>query len=90
MDLAEKANISTNFVSGIERGLQWPYPETLQSLAAALDVKVYELFRPETETGPGIGEYMERFTNDVMIVVQESVGRSLNKVRKLYTVKNGQ
>jgi transcriptional regulator with XRE-family HTH domain len=85
MELAEKSSISMNFVSEIERGLKWPYPETLQNLAGALGVEAYELFKPENgETGPDMGEYMNRFSNDVVIAVEESVKRSLQNVKKQY------
>jgi len=84
MELAEKAEISMNFLSEIERGLKWPYPETLQNLADALGVEVYELFRPENEADPGMGKYMDRFTKDVMIAVEESVKKSLLNVKKRY------
>ena len=84
MELAEKANISMNFLSEIERGLKWPYPENLQNLADSLDIEVYELFRPETALEPEISKYMERFTKDVTIAVQESVKKSLQNVNKQY------
>ena len=84
MELAEKADISMNFLSEIERGNKWPSPENLQSLADALGVEVYELFRPESETDPGMGKYMERFSRDVMIAVEESVKKSLLNVKKRY------
>ena len=84
MELAERANISMNFYSEVERGLKWPYPETLQNLANALGVEVYELFRPESEIDPGMGKYMERFSKDVMIAVEESVKKSLLNVKKRY------
>jgi transcriptional regulator with XRE-family HTH domain len=84
MELAEKANISMNFLSEIERGNKWPYPETLQNLADSLGVEAYELFRPEKETDPDIGRYMERFSRDVMIAVEESVKKSLQNVKKQY------
>jgi transcriptional regulator with XRE-family HTH domain len=86
MELAEKADISMNFLSEIERGLKWPYPETLQNLADALDIEVFELFRPQGEDVPGMEEYMRRFSNDVSLAVQESVQRSLQNVKKQYGV----
>jgi transcriptional regulator with XRE-family HTH domain len=42
--LAEKAKISAGFLSAIETGRKWPYPETLAGLAEALDVAVGTLF----------------------------------------------
>ena len=84
MELAEKADISMHFLSEIERGNKWPYPETLQNLADAIGVEVYELFRPENENDPGMDKYMERFSKDVMIAVEESVKKSLLNVKKRY------
>ena len=84
MELAEKADISMNFLSEIERGNKWPSPENLQNLADALGVEVYELFRPENENDPGMGKFMERFSKDVMIAVEESVKKSLVNVKKRY------
>ena len=84
MELAEKANISMNFLSEIERGLKWPYPENLQNLADCLDIEVYELFKPEGEATPDIGKFMERFTKDVTIAIHESVNKSLQNVNKQY------
>jgi transcriptional regulator with XRE-family HTH domain len=84
MDLAEKANISMNFVSEIERGRKWPYPETLQNLAKAFNIAVYELFKPEDESDPDIREHLDRFSNDVTIAIEESMKKSLQNVKKQY------
>jgi transcriptional regulator with XRE-family HTH domain len=43
--LAEKAGISVTFLSNIERGNNFPLAGTLCSLAHALDVEVFELFK---------------------------------------------
>ena len=40
--------ISPNFLSNIENGKKWVSPKTLVQLAQALNVAVYELFKPET------------------------------------------
>jgi transcriptional regulator with XRE-family HTH domain len=44
-DLAEKAGISITFLSNIERGNNFPLARTLCSLAQALGVEVFELFK---------------------------------------------
>ena len=46
-DLAEKAQISITSLSDIERGNNFPQAKTLCSLAQALDVEVWSLFRGE-------------------------------------------
>jgi len=43
--LAERAQISISFLSMIERGERAPHLETLQKLAAGLEVQIEELFR---------------------------------------------
>ena len=84
MELAEKADISMNFLSEIERGNKWPYPDTLQNLAAALNVEVFELFRDENGAENGAGEYMNRFSNDVIIAVEQAVKKAVHSVREKY------
>ena len=45
--LAEKLDISTNFLSDIERCKAWVSPNTLVRLAAVLNVEPYELFKAD-------------------------------------------
>jgi transcriptional regulator with XRE-family HTH domain len=73
-ELAKKANISMNFLSEIERGRKWPYPETLQNLAEALGVEVFDFFKTrEDETAPGIEEYLDRLSTNIAAAVEKSV-----------------
>lgn len=43
-ELAEITGLSTSFISSMERGINAPSFETLESLAKALDVPVRDLF----------------------------------------------
>lgn len=43
-ELADKANTTKSSLSRIEKNKQWPRPETLESIADALGVKVYQIF----------------------------------------------
>ena len=45
--LAEKVDISTNFLSDIERCKAWVSPNTLVKLASVLDIEPYELFKAD-------------------------------------------
>lgn len=47
--LAEKASMSADFISTLERGLSNASFETLQKLAEVLEVEVSELFTPIEE-----------------------------------------
>jgi transcriptional regulator with XRE-family HTH domain len=80
-DLAEKAGISIPFLSDIERGNKWPYPETLTSLAKALNIEVFELFKPEG-VPDDIKILMSRFSEDI----SRTLNQSLDTVYKQYRV----
>jgi len=45
--LAEKLQISANFLSDIERCKAWISPDTLVKLASALNIEPYELFKAD-------------------------------------------
>ena len=45
--LAEKVDISTNFLSDIERCKSWISPNTLVKLAFVLNIEPYELFKAD-------------------------------------------
>jgi transcriptional regulator with XRE-family HTH domain len=76
-ELAKKANISMNFLSEIERCRKWPYPETLQNLAGALGVEVFEFFRTQEDEAapdtPDIEEYLNRLSTNIAAAVEKSV-----------------
>lgn len=72
--LAEKADISVPFLSSIERGTKWPYPETLAKLADALDADVGALF------SPNIGRKTGACTSDVLRAVFESHQKAMDEV----------
>ncbi|GHV32218.1 hypothetical protein AGMMS4952_22210 [Spirochaetia bacterium] len=80
-DLAEKAGISITFLSDLERGNKWPYPDTLTSLAKALDIEVFEFFRPE-RMPDDMKTLMTRFSEDISRILNQS----LDAVYKQYKV----
>ncbi len=78
--LAEKAQISDIFLSHVERGLKFPQPERIVSIAQALDVEVYELFKPQ-QLPESSTELMNRLTYDII----DKLTFSVNEVMKQYT-----
>ncbi|GHV02693.1 hypothetical protein FACS189485_03870 [Spirochaetia bacterium] len=82
--LAEEAGISVNFLSGIETGKQWPYPETLMNLSKALDIEVYEFFKPEEAVPSNIGVILTRYTEEASLKLTQMVSNSLESLRKEY------
>jgi transcriptional regulator with XRE-family HTH domain len=83
-ELAKEANISTNFLSEIERGIKWPYPKTLQNLAEALGVEVYEFFRPINAENLNIEEYINQFSTDTAIIVKKSIKDAFFNIKRQY------
>jgi transcriptional regulator with XRE-family HTH domain len=71
-DLAERAEISIPFLSDIERGNKWPYPDTLSKLAEALKVEIYELFRKESPLTNENRDYTARIVKEILIAQKEA------------------
>jgi len=67
--LAEKAGISTQFVAMIELSRQFPSPEVLERIAAALDIESYVLF----SVPPSPESSMERLHRDIIREVREVI-----------------
>jgi transcriptional regulator with XRE-family HTH domain len=72
--LAEKVDISVNFLSDIETRRGWVSPLTLVKLAQALEIEVYELFRPEEEVNGVAKDVISRFIKDFSLVFEQSLG----------------
>jgi transcriptional regulator with XRE-family HTH domain len=82
-DLANKANISITFLSDIERGNKWPYPDTLTNIAKALNVPAYELFKLDEDMPPEAKNTMTQFSQDITRTINET----LEVVYKKYNVQ---
>ena len=67
--LAEKADISTTFLSKIERGIKYPTSETVSGIANGLGVELCELFQQE-EIPKNYNNTLDRLQNDVMKTVE--------------------
>jgi len=79
-DLAEKLDISVNFLCNIENGNRWISPQTLIKFATVLNVEPYELFKPA-----------EALPSDVSIILNKcldeaaaAVTQTLNQIRSRY------
>ena len=71
--LAEKAGISTQYIAMIELSRQFPTPEVLERIAAALDIEAYELFA----VPPSPESAMERLHHDIIKEVREVIVETL-------------
>jgi transcriptional regulator with XRE-family HTH domain len=84
--LAEKMEISTNYLSDIETGKGWVSPFSLIKLANALEIEVFELFKPP-ETVPEsaaevINAYLDDFSLSLRNSFEKSIEQSLRKIKK--------
>jgi len=74
--LAEKLEISSNFLSEIETGKGWVSPFTLVKLANVLEINVFELFIPQdiqnAEQNDLDHENMKRFARDLTLALEVS------------------
>jgi transcriptional regulator with XRE-family HTH domain len=90
--LAEKTDISTNFLSDIETCKGWVSPKTLVKLAEALSVDVADLFKAERTKAEDISTIIDRCFDDVADGIKVSIGKSieqsLENIREYYVNKD--
>lgn len=82
-DLADEANISIPFLSDIERGNKWPHPDTLSSIATALQVEPAALFMSEYKIGCETTALIRRIGHDLMLAHQQATETVLHHYIKL-------
>jgi Predicted transcriptional regulators len=88
-DLAEKADISINFLSSIERCTKWPYPETIVKIAKALKIEEYELFRHNKDKIDETSILLDRLVGDISLSVKESIEKTYRRYRNKKVTVNG-
>jgi transcriptional regulator with XRE-family HTH domain len=93
LQLALELGISITFLSDIENGKKWVSAQTLSSIAKALKIEVYELFKPEQnirdDASTAIAKYLddidETFIKSIEEAVRPAVKKSLRKMRCYYS-----
>jgi transcriptional regulator with XRE-family HTH domain len=79
-DLAEKLDISVNFLCNIENGNRWISPQTLVKFASALNVEPYELFKPAEALPPEMPLILNKCLDEAVVAVTQT----LNQIRGYY------
>ena len=79
-DLAEKLDISVNFLCNIENGNRWISPKTLVKFATALKIEPYELFKPAEALSPDVPLILNKCIDEAVIAVTQT----LNQIRGYY------
>jgi len=67
--LAEKAGVSTQYIAMIELSRQYPTPEVLERIAAAMDIEAYQLFA----VPPSPESSIERLHKDIIREIREVI-----------------
>ena len=84
--LAEKIEISTNYLSEIETGKGWVSPFSLVKIANALEIEVFELFKPQEAVPKDklktINKCLDDFSNSLKISFEKSLKNSIQKIQK--------
>ena len=70
-ELAEKTNVSINFLSDIETGKKWASPVTMVKFADAFHIEVYELFKPEKILPDKANSIIQKYTGDVFTAISQ-------------------
>ena len=81
-ELAEKINISINFLSDIETGKKWASPITLVKLANIFNIEVFELLKPVDITPEKVNIFMEKYTEDIHVAISQVHNSYKMKLRK--------
>ena len=70
-ELAEKIDISIQFLSDIETAKKWASPTTIVKFADVFHVEVYEFFKPEKIMPAKAGSIIQKYTGDVFAAISQ-------------------
>jgi len=83
--LAEKVEISANYLSAVETGKGWVTPLTLVKIAKALDIEVFELFMPVIPVNSKKSDHeskkLKRFAKDLTLALDASTAEASNAIK---------
>jgi len=78
-DLAANSGISIPFLSEIERGNKWPYPDTLAKIANALDIRIHDLFLENTQINAKESNFTALVAKEMLIAQKEAADSVLKR-----------
>jgi transcriptional regulator with XRE-family HTH domain len=86
--VAEKIGMSICYLSDIENGRGWVSPASLSKIARALDVEVFELFKPQksgTKNAVSVAnKCLDDVSGSIKMAVEKSIDDAIRKIRKTY------
>ena len=86
-ELAERANISTNFVGMIEQQRKFPAPEMLERIATALEIETSELFTTAASPQAELKKLRKEILADLDRTINEAIGKAIKEQCKEYNRK---
>ena len=81
-ELAERANISTNFIGMIEQKRKFPAPEMLDRIANALEIETAELFVTSASPQAELKKLHKEILSDLDRAIGEAVGKAIKEQYK--------
>ena len=78
-ELAERANISTNFIGMIEQKRKFPAPEMLDRIATALGIETFELFSTSASPQSELKKLHKEILADLDRAIGEAVGKAIKE-----------
>jgi len=83
-ELAEKIDISINFLSDIENAKKWPSPTTMVKLADIFNISAYELLKPRDilPDNPNHIDIIENYTEDIFAAITKVHNTYVSKLKK--------
>jgi transcriptional regulator with XRE-family HTH domain len=79
-ELAEKLDISVNFLSDVENGKRWISPASMVKFASVLNIEPFELFKSADTPSPSVSILLSKYNDEVM----QAVSYSLKQIYDYY------
>jgi transcriptional regulator with XRE-family HTH domain len=86
--LAEIVGISTHYLAMLETGRNFPTSDTLERLAAALEIPVYELFIVDQSPKEELEQLRQDIVNEIYQIVSKAIKQSFVEESKNYKNRN--
>jgi transcriptional regulator with XRE-family HTH domain len=74
-ELAEKLDISVNFLCDVENGKRWISPATMVKIAGVLNIEPFELFKPADAPLSAVSTLFSKYNDEVIEAVSSSLKR---------------
>ena len=81
-ELAEKVNISLNFMNDIETSKKWPSPVTLVKFAEIFKIEAYELLKQSQIAPDSLSYLRERYMDKILTAITEVNDEYLAEINK--------